>query len=97
MTKRPAIFLDRDGVLNDVVWRDGKPASPRTPDELVIADGGLDLNSNTLIVGQVKSPGKNQAVFDVPGSYTSPTSTQLDPIIFHNGAVVIRAYFKPIL
>ena len=65
--------------------------------ELIIADGGLDLNSNTLIVGQVKSPGKNQDVFDVPGSYTSPTSTQLDPIIFHNGTVVIRAYFKPIL
>ena len=32
----PAIFLDRDGVLNAVVWRDGKPASPRDLDELVI-------------------------------------------------------------
>ena len=39
MAKRPAIFLDRDGVLNDVVLRDGKPASPRTPEELVVADG----------------------------------------------------------
>ena len=26
-------------MLNDVVWRDGKPASPRTPEELVVADG----------------------------------------------------------
>lgn len=26
---RPAIFLDRDGVLNEVLWRDGAPASPR--------------------------------------------------------------------
>ncbi|MEK7286312.1 MAG: HAD family hydrolase [Nitrospirota bacterium] len=25
-----AIFLDRDGVINEVVFRDGKPASPRT-------------------------------------------------------------------
>jgi D-glycero-D-manno-heptose 1,7-bisphosphate phosphatase len=32
-----AIFLDRDGVLNDVVWRGGKPASPRDVGELVIA------------------------------------------------------------
>jgi D-glycero-D-manno-heptose 1,7-bisphosphate phosphatase len=31
-----AVFLDRDGVLNRVVWRDGKAASPRTLDELVI-------------------------------------------------------------
>lgn len=33
---RPAVFLDRDGVLNRVVWRDGKPASPRAVGELEI-------------------------------------------------------------
>lgn len=42
MSGRLAIFLDRDGVLNDVVWRDGKPASPRTVDELRIADGAAE-------------------------------------------------------
>ena len=31
-----AVFLDRDGVLNRIVWRDGKAASPRTVDELEI-------------------------------------------------------------
>ena len=36
MSGAPAIFLDRDGVLNAVVWRDGKAASPRDLDELVI-------------------------------------------------------------
>ena len=36
MSGGPAVFLDRDGVLNAVVWRDGKPASPRDVDELVI-------------------------------------------------------------
>jgi D-glycero-D-manno-heptose 1,7-bisphosphate phosphatase len=34
---RPAVFLDRDGVLNAVVMRDGKPASPRSLEELQIA------------------------------------------------------------
>jgi len=33
---RPAVFLDRDGVLNRVVMRDGKAASPRTVEELEI-------------------------------------------------------------
>lgn len=41
MTGRAAIFLDRDGVLNDVVWRDGKPASPRSVAELRVADGAV--------------------------------------------------------
>ena len=35
----PAVFFDRDGVLNDIVERDGKPASPRSPEELIVAAG----------------------------------------------------------
>lgn len=30
---RRAVFLDRDGVLNEVVERDGEPASPRTMEQ----------------------------------------------------------------
>jgi D-glycero-D-manno-heptose 1,7-bisphosphate phosphatase len=30
------VFLDRDGVVNKVIYRDGKPASPRSPEEFVI-------------------------------------------------------------
>jgi D-glycero-D-manno-heptose 1,7-bisphosphate phosphatase len=33
---RRAVFLDRDGVVNRVVMRDGRPASPRSTSELVL-------------------------------------------------------------
>ena len=36
---RPAVFLDRDGVLNEAVVRDGKPYSPLSPDEVVVVAG----------------------------------------------------------
>jgi D-glycero-D-manno-heptose 1,7-bisphosphate phosphatase len=36
MSGDPAIFLDRDGVLNAVVWREGVPASPHAPEELAV-------------------------------------------------------------
>ena len=34
-----AVFLDRDGVINDVVFRDGKPASPRSIEEFRFCEG----------------------------------------------------------
>ncbi|MBV9782893.1 MAG: HAD family hydrolase [Acidisphaera sp.] len=36
---RPAVFLDRDGVLNTVIYRDGRPASPRGLEEFVLEPG----------------------------------------------------------
>jgi D-glycero-D-manno-heptose 1,7-bisphosphate phosphatase len=36
---RPAVFLDRDGVLNEVVVRDGKPLPPQSPDEVIVMAG----------------------------------------------------------
>src|SRR6059036_3299056 len=36
---RGAVFLDRDGVLNDVVVQNGMPLSPRRADELRIVAG----------------------------------------------------------
>lgn len=38
---RRAIFLDRDGVLNNAIVREGKPYPPATLAELVIADDVL--------------------------------------------------------
>ncbi len=37
-----AIFLDRDGVLNEAIVRDGKPYPPASLDELVIAPDAPD-------------------------------------------------------
>lgn len=37
-----AVFLDRDGVLNEPVVHDGKPYPPASVDELVITDGARE-------------------------------------------------------
>lgn len=34
-----AVFLDRDGVINEVVFRNGKPCSPRTVEEFRLCEG----------------------------------------------------------
>ena len=36
---KPAVFLDRDGVLNEAIVRDGKPCPPRDLSELTITSG----------------------------------------------------------
>lgn len=38
MAGRRAVFLDRDGVVNEIVERDGGPGSPRTLEELRLLD-----------------------------------------------------------
>jgi len=37
--KGRAVFIDRDGVINKVVFRQGLPGSPRTLDEFILNDG----------------------------------------------------------
>lgn len=41
-----AVFLDRDGVLNRTIFRDGKPRAPYTLEDFALLDGvpeGIDL------------------------------------------------------
>jgi D-glycero-D-manno-heptose 1,7-bisphosphate phosphatase len=37
--ERRAVFFDRDGVLNHVVFREGRAVSPRTMAQLIVVDG----------------------------------------------------------
>ncbi|MDQ2945174.1 MAG: HAD family hydrolase [Acidobacteriota bacterium] len=45
VTPRRAVFLDRDGVINEPVIRDGKPYPPATVDELKLIAGVQDALS----------------------------------------------------
>ena len=39
---RPAVFLDRDGVLNEVILDDGGVRSPRTRAEFILVEGAVE-------------------------------------------------------
>ncbi len=50
MNRARAVFLDRDGVINEVVVRDGVPSSPRTLDEFILFES-LDESLRRLSDG----------------------------------------------
>lgn len=43
MSRKPAVFLDRDGTLNHVVMRDGMVSSPWAIEEFVLLEGAEDF------------------------------------------------------
>ena len=49
--RRRAVFLDRDGVLNRALVRDGKPYPPPSPDALEILDGVPDALARLRAAG----------------------------------------------
>ncbi len=48
---KPAVFLDRDGVLNRPVVGDGKPHPPQSFDQFVIVDGARDALDRLKTLG----------------------------------------------
>jgi D-glycero-D-manno-heptose 1,7-bisphosphate phosphatase len=62
LTRRQAVFLDRDGVLTRALVRDGKPHAPQTLDEFEILPGIADAlwplrNAGFLLIVATNQPG----------------------------------------
>lgn len=51
--ERAAVFLDRDGVINEVVFRGGKPASPRSLEEFVLTE---EIEASVARLGEAGFP-----------------------------------------
>jgi D-glycero-D-manno-heptose 1,7-bisphosphate phosphatase len=57
---RPAIFFDKDGILNEVVLREGDISSPRTFDEFRFMEGARELVTAARDCGFVTVVATNQ-------------------------------------
>jgi len=68
---KPCIFLDRDGILNQVIFRNGKPASPRSVGELLVMPHALELVNTIKLRGYLAIVVTNQP--DVGRGFLSET------------------------
>lgn len=55
-----AVFLDRDGVLNDAIVRDGLPFSPRRREEFILSSGAMDFCNGLKALGYLLVVATNQ-------------------------------------
>lgn len=68
-SKRRAVFLDRDGVLNRAFVRDGKPHPPATMDELQILPGVPEAlcrlkSAGFMLIGVTNQPDVARGILD---------------------------------
>ena len=69
-----AVFLDRDGVLNEALVRDGRPHPPATVDEVVIRPGVREACRTLAEAGVLLAVVTNQPDL-ARGTAAGPTST----------------------
>ncbi len=72
MVKRRAVFLDRDGVLNQAIVKNGKPYPPAALTEVIIPEGVQEAlyrlkSAGFLLIGATNQPdvARGQATRDV--------------------------------
>ncbi len=61
LTMAMAVFLDRDGVLNEAIVREGKPFAPQAMEDLKLAPGAVDAchqlkTAGFLLIGVTNQP-----------------------------------------
>lgn len=71
---RPAVFLDRDGVINANLERDGKPVAPTSLDEFRLLPGVEDAVRRLKRAGYLVIVCTNQP--DVPNGLTSRATVE---------------------
>jgi D-glycero-D-manno-heptose 1,7-bisphosphate phosphatase len=72
---KKAIFLDRDGVLNKTIFRDGKPRAPYTLDDFELFEGVKDATQKLKAAGFILIVVTNQP--DVARGWVSLESVKL--------------------
>lgn len=81
---RIAVFLDRDGVLNEAIVRDGVPYPPKSLNEVIVTTGAEAAlrrlkNAGFLLLVVTNQPdiGRGQASFDEVNAINSHLASQL--------------------
>ena len=90
MKKNKAVFLDRDGVLNESIVVDGKPYAPKSLDEFKIVPGVNKLTKQLHNAGYWVFVITNQP--DVGNGYTKRTTVERMNELLRVSAVIDEIY-----
>jgi D-glycero-D-manno-heptose 1,7-bisphosphate phosphatase len=90
---KKAVFLDRDGVINRVLLKDGIPCSPRTIKELVLNDGIANFLAQTRKAGFLNIVFTNQP--DITRGLMDPENLQVIHDFLRKNLAIDDIYLCP--